>query len=141
MNIFQLRKLTDAEFVEKVRKQLQKNRRWAWAGLVASGSFLGLFIWFSFLFIGISHLGSEGGEKHHSDFNDWYQAGFKLGAILGAFAMLLLVKVFWYFCEFLIWLAGNRRDKLLVACYDQLHPLDTKAPAPSSAEKFPHRVI
>jgi hypothetical protein len=60
------------------------------------------------------------------------------GAFFGGFAMLLLVKVFWYFCEFLMLLAGNRRDKLLVACYDQLHPLDAKAPAPSRAEKFSH---
>jgi hypothetical protein len=60
------------------------------------------------------------------------------GACFGGFAVLLLVKVAFYFFEFLTLLVGRRQDKLLVVFYDQLHPLDAKAPAPSSAENFPH---
>jgi hypothetical protein len=140
MNIFQSRKLTDTEFVEKIRKQLQKSKRWAWFMLIFSGAALALFVWV--IFIAIDFAGSWNQDNSHdqrlSNWLEWYRIGLATGACFGGFAMLLLVKVFWYFCEFLMLLTGNRRDKLLVTYYEQLHPLDAKAPAPSSAEIFSH---
>ncbi|HVU26676.1 MAG TPA: hypothetical protein VHG71_02945 [Verrucomicrobiae bacterium] len=140
MNIFQSRKLTDAEFVEKIRKQLQKSKYWAWFMLFFSGAMLVLFFWFLYLMIDFAGSWSEDNshDKNLANWLYWYRIGLATGACFGGFAMLLLVKVFWYFCEFLMLLTGNRRDKLLVDCYDQLHPLDAKAPAPSSIEKFSH---
>jgi hypothetical protein len=139
MKIFESRKLTDAEFVERTRKQLQKSRRWAWICLIGSGMFVAFFFWF--FYIVIDMIGGfwnkdSAANQHLQNSMEWYRIGLATGACLGGFAMLLLVKAFWYFCEFLMMLSGNRRDKLLVAYYDQLHPLDAKAPAPSNAGKF-----
>lgn len=75
-------------------------------------------------------------SQHLQNSMEWYRIGLATGACFGGVAVLLLVKAFWYFGEFLTMLAGNRRDRLLVAYYDQLHPLDAKAPAPSSAPTF-----
>ena len=135
MKIFQSRKLSDAEFVERIRKQLQRRKRWACLMLIFSGVMLALFIWF--LFIASHFAGSWSTDSTHdqrlSNGLEWYRIGFVSGLFLGGFAMLLLVKVTFYFCEFLVLLAGDRRNKLLVAYYDQLHPLESNAPAPSKA--------
>ena len=140
MNIFQSRKLSDAEFIEQTRKKIQKGKRWAWFMLIISVAMLVFFVWL--LFVAIDFAGSwskdNSHDQHLSNWLEWYRIGLATGACFGGFAMLLLVKVAFYFYEFLTLLVGRRQDKLLVAYYDQLHPLDAKAPAPSSAEKFSH---
>ena len=140
MKIFQSRKLTDVEFVEQTRKKIQKGKRWAWFMLFFSGAMLVFFVWL--LFVAIDFAGSwskdSSHDQHLSNWLEWYRIGLATGACFGGFAMLLLVKVAFYFYEFLTLLVGRRQDKLLIAYYDQLHPLDAKAPAPSSAEKFSH---
>jgi hypothetical protein len=99
MKIFQSRKLTDAEFVERIRKQLQKRKRWAWLMLIFSGVILALFFWF--LFIAIDFAGSWSTDSTHdqrlSNGLEWYRIGFVSGSLLGGFAMLLLVKVTFLF--------------------------------------------
>src|SRR5215469_8747042 len=139
MKIFPSSNLSDAEFVEKVRKQVRKGRRWAWVGLIGSGMFIALFCYF--LYVVVTIVG--GFSSKDNDVNqhlrtsvEWYRTGLATGVCFGVFATFLLAKAFWYFAEFLLLLAGNRRDKLLVALYDEIHPLDAKAPAPSTAEKI-----
>jgi len=137
MNIFKSPKLADAEFVEKTRKQLQKSRRWAWIGLIGSAMFVVFFFWFLFVVVGFI-----GGfwdkdtaiNQHFQSSMQWYRIGIATGAGFGIVATIFLGKAALYFYKFLEMLAGNRRDKLLVAYYDQLHPLDAKAPAPSNVK-------
>jgi hypothetical protein len=141
MKIFPWSDLSDTEFVEKVRKQLRKGRRWAWLGLIGSGISIALF--FFFIYVVVTIVGGFSSDdnrvnQHLQNSMQWYRTGLATGVCFGFFATFLLVKAFWYFAEFLLLLAGNRRDRLLVAFYDQLHPLDAKAPAPSTAEKIPH---
>ena len=102
--------------------------------LFFSAVMLALFVWFLFIALDFAGSWSEDNsyDKHLSNWLEWYRIGLVTGACIGGFAMLLLVKVFWYFCEFLMLLAGNRRDKLLVVYYDQIHPFNAKAPAPSN---------
>jgi hypothetical protein len=135
MNIFQSRKLTDAEFVEKVRKQLRRNRRWAWIGIVGSITFIVFFVWIFILFVDfVSSMGQL--SEHVSPKSQMFYTGLTLGCTFGAVLTIILGKIIFYFCESLILLFGNRRDKLLVAYYDQIHPLDAKAPAPSNISKL-----
>jgi hypothetical protein len=137
MKIFQSRKLTDAEFVEKIRKQLRINRRWAWIGIIISGTLVVLFVWIFLLFINfISSMGQL--AEHVNPKSQMFYTGLALGCTMGLVLTVILGKIFLYFYKSLELLFGNRRDKLLVAYYDQFHPLDAKAPAPSSAEKFSH---
>src|SRR5580704_7658432 len=130
MKIFPSDKLSDAEFVEKVRKQLRKGRRWAWFGLIASGMFVVLFFYFMYAAVVIvGGFSSDDNRVNHHLQNsmEWYRMGLATGACFGFLASFFLVKAFWYFAEFLLLLVGNRRDRLLVASYDQLHPLEAKA--------------
>src|SRR5207248_6711543 len=99
--------------------------------LAASCCFLILAVWLFSLVIHFIHI--ENNPALHPP-ADPYRNGFLAGICVGAFSMMLVVKVLWYFVESLNLLFGNRRDTLLVAYYDQLHPLDAKAPAPSVAE-------
>jgi hypothetical protein len=139
MKLFQSRKLTDAEFVERTRKKLQKGKRWAWFMLIFSGAMLALFVWFLFIVIDLTggawNKDTVINQRLQSSM-EWYRIGLATGACFGGFAMLLLVKVGSYFYEFLTLLAGRRQDKLLVAYYDQLYPLEAKAPAPSSVPRY-----
>jgi len=130
MKIFESRKLTDGEFVGKVRKQLQRGKRWAWFVLFFSVAMIGLLIYF--LVFAIDLVTSW--NKDYGQNLQAFHAGLAVGLLIGCFAAILLGKAALYFYEFLLLLAGNRRDKLLVACYDQLHPLDAKAPAPSNVK-------
>ncbi|HTR42625.1 MAG TPA: hypothetical protein VMH87_13515 [Pseudomonadales bacterium] len=141
MKIFPSSNLSDAEFVEKVRKQLRKGRRWAWMGLIGSVMFVVLFVWFIYVIVtivgGFSSKDSSV-NQHLQTSMEWYRTGLATGVCFGVFATFLLAKAFWCYAEFLLLLAGNRRDKLLIALYDELHPLEAKAPAPSTAEKTSH---
>jgi len=60
-----------------------------------------------------------------------FQMGLILGFGVGSILWMLFLHTISSFSNCLILLMGNRRDKLLVAYYDQLNPLDAKAPAPS----------
>lgn len=140
MKIFSSRKLSDEELVNNVRKQLQKGKRWGWFIVVISGAFSILTIWF--VFIVLSFFGSwshdNNKDQHFHNLWEWYRIGIATGVALGLVLGVLISKVFFYFYEAITMLAGNRRDKLLVAYHDQLYPFDAKAPAPSTAEKIPH---
>jgi fatty acid desaturase len=105
MKIFQSRKLTDAEFVEKIRKQTLSAKRRAWILLAFSFFYLGLivFLW---------HLAAK---------YEWFQTGFLVGCFVGVFIGFLLMKALMYFVFFLEHLFGYRKEKLLIAYYDQLH--------------------
>jgi hypothetical protein len=137
MKIFQWRKLSDAEFVTRVRKQLEMGKRWAWCGFIFYALVICVII---YLFTSASGLVSS----FKSDFGRTPEtsASFQIGLAIGLSIGAVVTMVFFYaissFTNFLILLLGNRRDKLLIAYYDQLYPSDAKAPAPSSAEKFPH---
>jgi hypothetical protein len=137
MKLFQSRKLSDPEFVEEIRKRLQKGRRWAWMMLAASGLALGVFIFFVYI---VFHFADVWGDQnsHVSKLYDWfdgYRIGFMTGVFLGVLGTIFFLKIFIYFLKFLILLKGEREDRLIVAYYDELHPLDGKAPAPSTATK------
>jgi hypothetical protein len=132
MKLFPSRKLSDPEFVERTRKYLQKGKRWAWIGLIFSGAFFIFLIYF--LIFAIDWFSSS--NKAFSENAQAFHAGFLLGCMMGMFVTFLLAKTVLYFWEFLNLLLGNRRDKLLVAYYDQLHPLDAKAPAPSNVPRY-----
>ena len=133
MNIFQSRKLTDAEFAEKVRKQLRINRRWAWIGIIISVTLVVLFVWVFILFIDfISSMGNL--AKPIDPKSQAFYTGLTLGCIFGLVLTVILVKIFLYFYKCVELLYGNRRDRLLIAYYDKLHPLDAKALAPSNVK-------
>jgi hypothetical protein len=119
MNIFPSGKLSDAEFVEKIRKQLSSARRQAWLLLVFGMCHLGAiaFIWRLAVKYGL------------------FQRGFAAGCFVGFFTGFAVMMAVMYFVFFLEHLFGYRKEKLLVALYDRLHPLDTKAPPSSTAEK------
>ena len=135
MKMLQSRNLTDAEFVEKIRKQLRINRRWAWVGIVISGILVGLFVWAFILFVDfISSMGNL--AKSIEPKSQAFYTGLTLGCTFGLFLTIILAKIFLYFYKCIELLLGNRRDRLLVTYYDQLHPLNAKAPAPSATEKF-----
>jgi fatty acid desaturase len=105
MKIFQSRKLTDAEYVEKIRKQTKSAKRRAWVLLAFSFFYLGLiaFSW---------HLGVK---------YEWFQMGFYVGCFVGVFIGFLLMHALMYFVFFLEHLFGYRKERLLIAFYDQLH--------------------
>jgi ABC-type Fe3+ transport system permease subunit len=140
MNIFSSRKLSDEELVQQVRKQLQKGKRWAWFLLIMGVVLLVLLVWVLFLFYHfLSALGFETDhDKRMPSAWEWYRIGLATGVMFGAIIMMVIAKVFLYIYEAIALILGNRRDRLLIALYDQLHPLDAKAPAPSTAEKFSH---
>ena len=128
MKLFPSRKLSDAEFVEQTRKRLKQGRKWAWVGLVVSGGFVVLFI--CFLVFAIDWVSSM--NKIFAHDSQSFKAGFMTGLLVGSLIITLLFKIMLYFYEFLTLLLGNRRDRLLVACYDQLHPFEAKASAPAN---------
>ena len=140
MNLFSSRKLSDEEFLQQVRKQLQKGKYWGWFLLLMGIFLVILLVWLLFI---IAHIfnswGQDAGhDKHLPNPLKWYQMGVAMGVLLGSFIAIMIAKVFLYIYEAVTLIKGNRRDKLLIALYDQLHPLDAKAPAPSTAEKIPH---
>src|SRR5450432_1191528 len=96
MKIFESRKLTDAEFVEKVRKQLRINRRWAWIGIIISGTLAVLFVWVFILFIDfISSMGNL--AKPIDQKSQAFYTGLTLGGTFGLFLTVILAKIFLYF--------------------------------------------
>ena len=129
MSLFKRQRLSDQQIVERTRKSLRTSRRVAWLylalGVLVSAGFI------YFLCLGLDWVASA--DKVFSEETESYKFGLLTGYSLGFVATLLLAKAAFYFYEFIDLLVGNRGDKLLVACYDQLHPFDSKAPAPSSA--------
>ena len=107
MKIFQSRKLTDAEFVEKVCKQTKSAKRRAWGLLAFSFFYLGLIAFFWLLTV-----------KY-----EWFQMGFYVGCFVGIFVGFLLMKALMYFVFFLEHLFGYRKEGLLIAYYEQLHSM------------------
>jgi hypothetical protein len=95
MKIFQSRKLTDAEFVEKVRKQAQSAKRRAWILLAFSILYSGLivFIW--------------------CIAKNWISP--PNGVALPDFYRRFFIKALIYFAFFLNHLFGYRTEKLLIA--------------------------
>src|SRR5260370_32256813 len=100
MNILQSRKLTDAEFVEKVRKQLRINRRWAWVGIIISGTLVVLFVWICFLFINFASSMGQTAE-HVNPKSQMFYAGLTLGCTMGLVLTVILCKIFLYFYKFI----------------------------------------
>jgi hypothetical protein len=105
MNIFQLRKLTDAEFVEKIRKQTKSAKRRAWILLAFAFFYLGFIVF-------LCRFAAKDG---------WFQMGFFAGCLVGIFIGCLLMHSLLYFVYFFEHLFGYRKEKLLVQYYDQLH--------------------
>jgi|GEM_PF-3818857 hypothetical protein len=105
MKIFESRKLTDAEFVEKIRKQTLSAKRRAWILLAFVFFYLGLiiFVW-------------QLAAKYNLS-----QMGFSGGCFVGVFIGFLLMKALMYFVFFFEHLFGYRKEKLLVEFYDQLY--------------------
>jgi ABC-type Fe3+ transport system permease subunit len=140
MNLFSSRKLSDEEFVRQTRKQLLKGKRYAWLLLGISSVLVVLLVWL--LFILANFLTSWGQSTDHDkrlpNVWEWYRIGLATGVLFGSFVAITIAKVYLYIYEAITLIKGNRRDKLLIAFYDQLHPLDAKAPAPSTADKFTH---
>jgi uncharacterized membrane protein (DUF485 family) len=128
------RKLSDAEFVARLHKRLDKGKRYARFGLIFHALFLCVVI---YLFISaydlISSFKADFGRTPEASTS--FQMGLLLGLGIGSFLLMLLFHTIYGFINCLILLLGSRRDKLLVAYYDRLYPLDAKAPAPSSALK------
>jgi|ERR1700677_88004 len=140
MNIFSSRKLSDEELVQQVRKQLQKGKYWAWFLLVMGCVLVILLVWLLLIIINLLNSWSQSPDhdKHLPSGWEWYRMGLATGVLFGSFVAIMIAKFFLYIYEAITLIKGNRRDRLLIVLYDQLHPLDTKAPAPSTAEKFPH---
>jgi hypothetical protein len=133
MNAFQSRKLSDAEFVEKVRKQLRISRRWAWFGIIVTGMLLVLFAWVFSMFINFISSVGDLAERIDPKSQAFY-SGLSLGCVFGLLLTFILAKILLYLYKCVELLYGNRRDMLLIAYYDQLHPFDAKAPAPSNVK-------
>ena len=122
MKIFRWRRLSDEEFVERVRRDLKRARYWAWLPLVSCVLWIGIFIWLMCELFGgvlLVHL------IHGRPLADWmngYQTSFIAGGVS--------VFVFFQILLRLIRLFGNyvnpRREKLLVAYYDRLNPSAVK---------------
>ena len=106
MKLFRWRRLTDAELVEKIRKQNQSARWRAWWLLCMSLTYLGmiavLWIW--------TEKTNAGGMPDYAG-----------GCFAGLFTGIFLIKSLLYFVYFTQYLFGRRQEKLLVALYDQLH--------------------
>jgi hypothetical protein len=131
MNLFS-RKLSDAEFVARVRKQSEKGKRWGRYGLVFYALFsCGIFYLLISAYNLISSFKADFGRTPEASTS--FQMGLLLGLGVGSILWMLFLHAISGFTNCLILLTGNRRDKLLIAYYDQLHPLDSKAPAPSKA--------
>jgi hypothetical protein len=128
------RKLSDAEFVARVRKQLETGKRWAWLGLIFYALFMCAII---YLFISaadlISSFKSDFGRTPEASAS--FQIGLAIGLGIGSILIMLFLHTISGFINFLTLLIGNRRDKLLIACFDQFHPLAAKSPAPSSVPR------
>ncbi|HTB84411.1 MAG TPA: hypothetical protein VK742_12215 [Candidatus Sulfotelmatobacter sp.] len=105
MKLFRWHRLTDAEFVEKTRKQNQSARRRAW--------FL--------LSFAIFYLGLCAACFWQAATNNYSQMGFWAGCFIGVFAGVFLIKALMYFAFFMNHLFGRRQEQLLVKFYDQLH--------------------
>jgi hypothetical protein len=129
MKMFQKLKLTDVEFVEQTRKQLQKSKRWIWFSLLFIGISSVLYCWYSIS--SVNHLASWMTELPRNPHDpssgraeQFYQSGMKLGAALGFGFGTTISGAIFIFSHLLNRLSVDRRDKLLVACYDQLHSLN-----------------
>jgi hypothetical protein len=113
-------KLTDAEFVERTRKNLQKNRRRAWLMLVLLLLFIAELIYILNFAVGWSSSWKK--DPFLSETFQQYQSDvLAISASFGCIATIPWLGAVSSFCEFLKQLFGNRRNKLLVAYYDQLH--------------------
>jgi hypothetical protein len=110
MKMFPWSDLSDTEFVEKVRKQTQSAKRRAWFLLSLSVIDLGLIflIWCFAKKLDLFQMGFIGG---------WF-AGFFMGVFLAHAGI--------YFAFFLQHLFGYRKERLLIAYYEQLNPQKTK---------------
>ena len=106
--------------------------------LVISCFFMGLVVWFLAFVINSFGFSDDSPDQLLRDTSHWFHMGVALGLTFGVLIGLFVFKMFFYFFEAITMLFGNRRDKLLVAYYDQLHPLETKAPAPSTSQNFSH---
>ncbi|MGH7951408.1 MAG: hypothetical protein ACREFE_05760, partial [Limisphaerales bacterium] len=92
-----------------------------------------LFVWVFILFVDfISSMGNL--AKQLDPKSQAFYTGLTLGCTFGLILTVVLGKIFLYFYKFIEMLVGNRRDRLLIAYYDQIHPLDAKAPAPSNVK-------
>jgi hypothetical protein len=119
MKIFPSRDLSDAEFVEKVRKQVLSARRQSWGALAFSLLHAGLVV-FSWYFA----------IKHHV-----LQMGFVAGCFVGTFTGFGVMFAVYYFIIFIQHFFGSRRDKLLVAYYDRFYSLNADKTIPPASEK------
>jgi hypothetical protein len=123
MKIFESRKLTDAEFVERTRKNLQKNKRRAWFMLVLSLLFIAELVYI--LNFAVGWFDSWKKDLLLSQAFQQYQSKvLVMSASFGCIATIPWLGAVFCFCEFLKQLFGNRRDKLLIAYYDQLHSIN-----------------
>jgi hypothetical protein len=126
------RTLSDAEFVARVRKQLEKGKRWGRYGLIFYALFsCGIIYLLISAYDLIASFKADFGRTPEASTS--FQMGLILGLGVGSILWMLFLHAISGFTNCLILLTGNRRDKLLVACYDRLYPLEAKAPAPSSA--------
>jgi H+/Cl- antiporter ClcA len=116
MKIFSKLKLTDAEYVERIRKDLRVSKKWGWGGLIFSGV---LFVAYAYLFPLIPDWIEFTKKAAPNSQSFWLGivTGFLLGFLFGG----LLLSLGVYFVKSIILILGSRRDKLLVAYYDQLH--------------------
>ena len=108
MKMFPSQNLSDAEFVEKIRKQTLSAKRRAWFLLSLSIIYVGLIflIWFI-------------AKK-----SNFLQMGFIGGCFVGFFTGIFLVHAGIYLAFFLQHLFGYRKEKLLITYYEQLHSLN-----------------
>jgi hypothetical protein len=118
MKIFESRKLTDAEFVEQTCENLQRSKRLTWLWFSFSILFFILFFWL--LHLVVSWI------SHPTDFqtDQWHQIDLKIVASGSSLETAALFMAIFSFSQFSDSLFSNRRDKLLVTYYDQLHPLN-----------------
>ena len=105
MKIFESRKLSDIEFVEKIRRQTLSAKHRAWFLLA-----------FSFFYLGLIVLAWQIAAKY-----EWSQMGFYAGCFVGVFIGVLLMHALMYFVFFIEHLFGYRKERLLIAYYDQLY--------------------
>ena len=126
MNILQLRKLSDAELVEQTRRQLQRDKRWIWFWVIVVGAGSILFFWQSISSINdlatwMIKLPQNPHDPSSGRAERFWENGVKVGASLGFGLGTSMSTATAFFFYLLSRLLVDRRDKLLVAYYDQLH--------------------
>jgi ABC-type transport system involved in multi-copper enzyme maturation permease subunit len=88
MNIFQSRKLTDAEYVEKVRKQLQKNRRLAWLWIVVAAIHLFMLIGIIYFQISLLQIQKDVNPEKYKTLSQDISIGNFIGFLIGIWVVV-----------------------------------------------------